>query len=138
MPEWLGLQYKLFLLLAMLFCHIVDDYYLQGILAKMKQKKWWEDNADDYIYRNDYKIALAEHAFSWDFVTSIPIVAFYFICGKTETLWLVICFIIFNTTLHAYIDNLKANRKTINLIQDQTAHILQIVLMWIWCCLYAL
>ena len=24
---------------AMCFCHIVDDYYLQGILASMKQKK---------------------------------------------------------------------------------------------------
>jgi hypothetical protein len=26
---------------AMCFCHIVDDYYLQGILASMKQKNWW-------------------------------------------------------------------------------------------------
>ena len=25
--------------------HIVDDYYLQGILAKMKQKSWWKEVA---------------------------------------------------------------------------------------------
>lgn len=30
------------LLLCMLFCHIVDDYYLQGWLASAKQKSWWE------------------------------------------------------------------------------------------------
>lgn len=29
---------KLFVLFSMFFLHIVDDYYLQGILAKMKQK----------------------------------------------------------------------------------------------------
>lgn len=30
---------KIFILALMIFCHIVDDYYLQGILAQMKQKK---------------------------------------------------------------------------------------------------
>lgn len=34
-----------FVLLAMVFCHIVDDYYLQGWLASAKQRKWWEENA---------------------------------------------------------------------------------------------
>lgn len=29
---------KIILLLGMLFCHIVDDYYLQGWLASAKQK----------------------------------------------------------------------------------------------------
>ena len=32
------MQAKLFVLLVMLFAHIVDDYYLQGVLASMKQK----------------------------------------------------------------------------------------------------
>lgn len=36
---------KTILLLTMLFCHIVDDYYLQGWLASAKQKSWWEKNA---------------------------------------------------------------------------------------------
>lgn len=30
------------LLLLMIFAHIIDDYYLQGILAHMKQKVWWD------------------------------------------------------------------------------------------------
>ena len=35
--------------------------------------------------------------------------------------------IFFNATIHALIDDLKANRFAINLIQDQVAHILQII-----------
>jgi len=30
------------LLLLMLLAHIADDFYLQSILANMKQKRWWE------------------------------------------------------------------------------------------------
>ena len=32
---------------CMIFCHIIDDYYLQGWLASAKQKIWWEKNAPD-------------------------------------------------------------------------------------------
>ena len=58
----------------MLFCHIVDDYYLQGWLASAKQKKWWEQNASNPLYKNDYIMALVEHAFSWTFMVHVPIV----------------------------------------------------------------
>ena len=44
------------LIFTMIFCHIVDDYYLQGWLASAKQKSWWETNAPDELYKNDYKI----------------------------------------------------------------------------------
>jgi hypothetical protein len=33
------------LLTAMFFCHIIDDYYLQGWLATGKQRDWWKSNA---------------------------------------------------------------------------------------------
>ena len=39
------LMIEIFMLLLMIFLHIVDDYYLQGILASMKQRGWWEKNA---------------------------------------------------------------------------------------------
>lgn len=29
----------IFILFCMIFCHIIDDYYLQGWLASAKQKK---------------------------------------------------------------------------------------------------
>ena len=44
------------ILILMLFAHIVDDYYLQGWLASVKQKKWWEKNAPDKLYKFDYFI----------------------------------------------------------------------------------
>ncbi len=49
---------NVFVLLSMIFLHIVDDYYLQGILASMKQKSWWEENAPQRLYKYDYIVAL--------------------------------------------------------------------------------
>jgi len=121
---------KLFLLFTMLFCHIVDDYYLQGILAHMKQKRWWENNCDNGMYRNDYKMALAEHAFSWAFVTAIPVVVFYYMESKTDRLWIVLIAIAVNSIIHAIVDDEKANRYKINLIQDQTIHFAQLLATW--------
>lgn len=65
---------KIFILLFMIMMHIVDDYYLQGILASMKQKSWWkkQPNYKDK-YSNDYLIALMMHAFSWSFCIMLPI-----------------------------------------------------------------
>jgi len=38
---------------------------------------------------------------------------------------------IFNTMIHAFIDNLKANEERINLIIDQLLHLGQIIITWI-------
>ena len=121
---------KLIILLTMLFLHIVDDYYLQGILAQMKQKSWWKENAPDELYKNDYKVALLEHAFSWTFMIMLPITITMIIQNNYINRIYITCFIM-NWILHAVIDHLKANRKTINLVIDQSCHILQIVVTWI-------
>lgn len=52
------------ILITMIFCHIVDDYYLQGWLASAKQRSWWEKNAPDNLYKHDYLMALFMHSFS--------------------------------------------------------------------------
>ena len=116
---------KLFILFVMIFAHIVDDYYLQGILANLKQKSWWE-NQKSYkpMYKYDYIVALIMHAFSWSFMISLPILYFGF------TKWIVIA-IILNTIIHGIVDDLKANKGKINLIVDQSIHIIQIVITWI-------
>lgn len=49
------------ILITMIFCHIVDDYYLQGWLASAKQKSWWKKNAPDDLYKHDYLMALFMH-----------------------------------------------------------------------------
>lgn len=116
---------KLFILFVMIFAHIVDDYYLQGILASLKQKTWWE-NQKSYkpMYKYDYIVALIMHAFSWSFMISLPILYHGF------TKWIAVA-IILNTIIHGIVDDLKANKDKINLIIDQFIHIVQIVITWI-------
>ena len=65
-----------FILMCMVFMHIVDDFYLQGILANMKQKSWWEKNAPQEMYKNDYLMALIIHGYSWSFMIHLPIMVF--------------------------------------------------------------
>ena len=118
---------KTIIILSMLFLHIVDDYYLQGILASMKQKSWWEKNAPDDLYKHDYIVALLEHAFSWTFMIMLPILIAWWVEIIQVTFVEFAIMFVTNLVLHAFIDNEKANRKTINLIVDQSAHIFQII-----------
>ena len=116
------------LIFAMIFMHIVDDYYLQGILASMKQKAWWQKQ-ESYCdkYKNDYKVALLMHSFSWTFMIMSPILwAFNF-----QFHWLVNVIFVVNVIIHAVIDNLKANKKKINLVQDQVIHIIQLIITFV-------
>ena len=117
---------KLFILFLMFFMHIVDDYYLQGILAKMKQKRWWEENVNNSKCRYDYIIALIMHSFSWAFLTLIPIALYI------QSLYIWICIaLLLNAIIHCIIDDLKANKLRINLIVDQAIHIIQLIITWI-------
>lgn len=118
-----------FILICMFFMHIVDDYYLQGVLAKMKQRQWWLDNAPKRMYRHDYHMALWEHAFSWTFmIMLIPML--YHLYYKDIQIWYIALYVV-NTIVHMCVDNLKANRGKINLIQDQSIHFIQIIMTWI-------
>ncbi len=112
-----------FIFLLMIFCHIVDDYYLQGWLASAKQKKYWEENAPDKMYKHDYIWALIMHSFSWAFMIMLP-VAFW---TNFNIGFVFVMTFIWNVIIHAVTDDAKANRKKINLIQDQMVHILQII-----------
>ena len=113
-----------FIILLMIFCHIVDDYYLQGWLASAKQKKYWEENAPDKMYRFDYIWALIMHSFSWAFMIMLPVAySLSFDIGIS----FLIAFLI-NVVVHGATDDLKANRKKINLWQDQIIHLLQIAI----------
>ena len=120
---------KAFVLILMLFFHIVDDYYLQGILASMKQKEWWKENAPQKLYKYDYMVALIMHSFSWAFMIMLPI-ALYFTFDISAAYFLAL---FFNMSIHCFVDDLKANKKKINLVIDQTIHIVQIVITALIC-----
>ena len=119
---------KFVLLTSMLFLHIVDDFYLQGILAKLKQRKFWEENAPQKLYKCDYIIALIIHAFSWCFMVHIPLLVWAFIKCVEYPAYMLMSTFICNTAIHAYVDDLKANKLKINLVTDQTIHFMQIIL----------
>ena len=113
---------KLFVIALMIFCHIVDDYYLQGILASMKQRSWWEENYPQKSYSYDYIMALAMHAMSWAFMIMLPVAA-YMGFRPTNIFFVMLAV---NSVIHALVDDLKANKHKINLIVDQCIHLAQI------------
>ena len=115
---------NIIILLLMIFLHIIDDYYLQGILASMKQKLWWQKNNPQKMYKYDYLMALFMHSFSWSFMIMLPS-----IITKSFIWWI----FLINLIMHFIVDHLKANLLKINLITDQAIHILQIILTWLIC-----
>lgn len=123
---------KFLLLFIMIFLHIVDDYRLQGILASLKQKSWWEENAPDEMYKHDYIMALFMHSFSWAFMIMIvpSIYLLTHLDNMSKSVTLISIFLITNLLIHMHVDDLKANRKRINLIGDQLFHLWQIIATW--------
>lgn len=98
-----------------------------GVLASMKQKGWWEKNAPDDKYKNDYLMALFMHSFSWAFMIMLPLIS-----TGNFILWV----FMLNIAVHFMTDNLKANEKKINLIQDQCIHLFQIIFTWLMCVIW--
>ena len=122
------------LFLSMVFLHIFDDYVLQNALARLKQKSTWEEYVKETpIYKNDYKMALFEHALEWTLVVHSPFMIYAYIhnidgIGKIAAL---ITSVIFNTAVHYITDDAKANAKKINLIQDQLIHFMQVIVIFL-------
>lgn len=118
------------LFLSMIWLHIYDDYHTQGILAQFKQKKWWKENYPQDLYKNDWKIALYEHAFQWSFTMMLPLLVYSMWAWKESGLYHSLIWwtglLTINTMVHAKIDNEKANELEISLFTDQILHILQI------------
>lgn len=113
-----------FILLLMVFLHILDDYGLQApCLCNLKQRSYWEANAPSPLYKYDYLWALLMHSFSWSFMIMLPIA---WIMSFNITVPFVIIFIE-NVILHAVVDDLKANQLKINLWEDQIIHLGQIL-----------
>ena len=120
--------------LIMLALHIFTDFNLQGWLSQSKQKDYWlnifpnmADKKDkSNMYRNDYKCCLLVHSLFWTFMIMLIPTLYVVIFGGT---WYPVLFA-GNLLIHMMVDDLKANKKNINLIQDQSIHILQV--LWTW------
>ena len=122
---------NVFIILCMIFCHVIADYNLQGWLALAKQKSYWKENAPDEMYIHDYTCALVMHSFSWTFMIMLPLM--YVVDFKIDSFLLLL--FVGNVLMHAIIDDLKANEKCINLWQDQLIHMCQIAMTAVLCLL---
>lgn len=123
---------KIIVLISMLYLHILDDFKLQGILANFKQKEFWEKNYPDELYKYDYIVSLFIYALQWAISVSIPIIVYLYFNNMLNVYSVDIgIFILGNMTIHAYVDNLKANKHEISLVEDQIFHLLQIIVTWL-------
>ncbi len=115
------------ILLLMVLLHIIDDFFLQGMcLSKLKQKETWTEYNEktNNLYKYDYIVALFIHGLSWSIMAHLPL--FFF--DISEVLLIISVFI--NAIVHSYIDDIKANKKKINLVTDQFLHFLQILIIY--------
>lgn len=109
--------------LFMVFFHIIEDFHIQGILANLKQRRWWyEQTGYSAKYRNDYIPPLIAHSIEWSVFIHLPL---FYVYGPTMPIFVSL---LANSMIHACIDDLKCNRMKINLVQDQILHILQIAI----------
>ncbi len=113
-------------LFLMILFHVIDDFYLQGVLAQMKQRDWWRKHTPGDMYRFDYVAALIVHAVSWSIMVTLPI---FFATAFNPPSWMYL-FILVNAVIHAVVDHAKANRRVINLVDDQSIHLVQVLFEW--------
>lgn len=115
------------ILLLMVLLHIIDDFFLQSMcLSKLKQKETWTEYNEktNNLYKYDYIVALFIHGLSWSIMVHLPL----FIFDISEVLLIISVFA--NAIVHSYIDDIKANKKKINLVTDQFLHFLQILIIY--------
>lgn len=118
---------KIIIFLTMIYCHILDDFKLQGILSQMKRYTWWiNQEGFNRKYNKDYCVALLVHGFSWAFTIQLPVLLCkaHQITYEWATIFTIVMLI--NAIIHVVIDDAKANRRMFNLIQDQLLHLVQI------------
>jgi hypothetical protein len=68
-------------------------------------------------------MALAMHAMSWAFMIMLPVASY--MGFKPTNIFFVMLAV--NSVIHAFVDDLKANKHKINLIVDQCIHLMQII-----------
>lgn len=116
-----------------LILHWFADFHMQGILADLKQKRWWSDKIKSEVYHDtleaqhkalklyqcDYMAGLIVHSMEWSAITFLPLM----LIGHPMVYTVVV---LVNAVIHMVIDHMKANMHCINLCHDQALHMLQI------------
>ena len=116
--------------ILMAWCHVIDDYMLQGCLADLKQRDWWrrmiastmKADLEDTMYRRDYIAALLCHGLSWSCCVHLPLL----LAGLWGHPGYIACSVPAHALLHALVDHAKANARLISLVEDRLLHVLQL------------
>ena len=115
MIEW-------FVLLPLkILLNVIEDFHMQGIMAQMKQKAYWCEYHGKYT--NDWVPVMLLHGVEWATIVSIPCML---VSWFDVSVWFIVVVVVMGL-VHAYVDHLKANKFSINLIQDQAIHMVQLV-----------
>lgn len=83
-------------------------------------------------------MGLLNHAIQWSVTVHLPIILFIMLGWHhhdsiiLDTV-LMVSFLI-HTGIHAYVDDVKANKHKINLITDQIIHFVQLITIWLTAC----
>lgn len=117
----LTIEQVLFVMIGM---HIFADFIGQGWFMQGKQKAWWQKMCQKELgkklgetkYKYDYLVGIVLHSLFWSMLVCLPFFGL-------RSLWNAV---LLNTAFHAVVDDLKANRGALNLIQDQLLHLFQI------------
>lgn len=138
------ISYKIFILFLMLLMHYIEDFHLQGCLANLKQKEWWKKQINENpkihtvfehsIYKNDYKMSLFAHSIENALFVMLPLIIDLLITEFVKGMFAWVFFIpaiILICTTHYVIDDEKANKMKINLVQDQLLHLGFIVFIFV-------
>lgn len=109
----------IFILLLMLFMHYIGDYILQTeFISKAKCKEYWKNDKYSYIP------ILFFHSLEYSVCIHLPLLILLKLDYQYEFFSVSI---ILNAVYHYIIDYLKANKKSINLLEDQMLHLCQII-----------
>lgn len=108
-------------LLLMVAMHVIEDFHLQGRMAEMKQRSWWEGYPE--MYSGDWVPVILLHGMEWSVLVSLPLL----LLTGLDVGWWFAAMVTANGLIHAGVDHLKANDFKIDLVRDQTAHMAQIV-----------
>lgn len=122
------MNHAIIVLVLMVLGHLLADYPLQGWLAQAKQKSYWSNFEEKY--KRDWIPALLCHAVMWGVLVCLPMAVTLDLRVEYMLGWMWLAIPI-NVAVHFVIDDLKANRKKINLWQDQLLHLIQIAITWL-------
>lgn len=114
----------------MFIAHLIVEFVFQPLcLGKYKEKDWWKTQYENGevpdLYKYDYMMGLLQHSITWSCFQVLP----WLLLSDTGHK-LTLAFFIFNMVGHYLIDDLKANKKKINLVEEQSLNLIQILTTW--------